>query len=363
MGLPELKIAFNERIRRGIPGVDFGVLLLVLKDSSTNGVKTYESFEEVDDNYSEKNKKYIENAFVGNVQEVRIEGGLEKFKYKPSKVIVYSIGSSNTIDKAMVDLENTKFDYVVMPEAEEEDTAKIIGLVKKIKASNIEASALVSTTTSPNNEDVIKLSVEDFESNGVQYTVKDLLPLIGGILAGTPLGQSITYAAVEGIQSVPSKGKSDVESVIDGGALALINKGGKVRIARGVTSLTGNDRGESFKKIKLVRIYKYINNVITDVISNYYVGKVPNNYESKLVLVTEIRNFLTELKSKELVDEGFTVDIDVEKQKEYLKSKGVNLEGLGDDQIKALNTGSKVFIFIKLKAVDAMEDFNIRVEV
>ena len=145
----------------------------------------------------------------------------------------------------------------------------------------------------------------------------------------------------------------------------MTKEGGNIKIARGVTSLTtpkGNE-GDSFKKIKLVRTYKLINNSIKKSISNYYVGKVANNYDNKCLLIAEISNFLEDLARDGIIERGHSVGIDLDAQKKYLKEINANIGSMTDQEIKEANTKAKVFLYIKLKGVDAMEDFYININV
>ena len=54
------------------------------------------------------------------------------------------------------------------------------------------------------------------------------------------------------------------------------------------------------------------------------------------------------------------VDIDMEEQKKYLKSKGVNLATMSDSEIREANTGDQVFIAVRCKILDAIESISIR---
>ena len=62
-----------------------------------------------------------------------------------------------------------------------------------------------------------------------------------------------------------------------------------------------------------------------------------------------------------LVQPGYTVDIDVEAQEAYLMSRGANTEEMSEQQIREADTGSHVFIVIRCKILDAMEDIIINV--
>ena len=106
-----------------------------------------------------------------------------------------------------------------------------------------------------------------------------------------------------------------------------------------------------------------INNAVKKSITDFYVGKVSNSYDNKCLLISEIKGFLEDLNRSEMIANGFSVNIDMEAQKKYLIEKGVDVKSLSEQELKEFNTGSKVFIVITLKGVDAMEDFYININV
>ena len=55
------------------------------------------------------------------------------------------------------------------------------------------------------------------------------------------------------------------------------------------------------------------------------------------------------------------VEIDMEAQKAYLKSVGVDMSEMSEQDIKSYNTRDKVFVAIKCKILDAIEEINLRV--
>lgn len=365
MGIAELKISFKEEKRKALEGASTGVVLLILKESTISGIREYEQPNDIVDGYTEENKKYIEDAFIGNVQDVRVGTGLVERYFTPSKVIVYSLATSDTLDNALEIIKNYEFNYICMPDASDSvENPKLIEFIKKNNEDGFDSNLVIVTSKASNSADVIEFFTDDIKSDKT-LKAKNLLPFISGVCAGTPLTQSITYCAVPFLDSIPKKTDDEISSLINSGKVVLIKKAGKVRIARGVTSLTEPQRGkgDSFKKIKLVRTYKFINNSIKKAISNYYIGKVSNNYDNKCLLISEIQNYLSELASSGMIEKGYSVEIDIEANKKYLKSKGIDITGLSHQQLKEANTGSKVFLAITIKAVDAMEDFYININV
>ena len=119
-----------------------------------------------------------------------------------------------------------------------------------------------------------------------------------------------------------------------------------------------------FQKIKLRKTLNLIHNDLRRVIVEKYIGKVPNNYDNKCILITEIKNYLDELATEQLIEKVNTVGIDLIAQKKWLKDNtNLDINNMSEQEIKEANTQSNVFIAISLKVVDAMEDIVIAVEI
>lgn len=366
MGMPEIRIKFIEITRRAIEEAGRGAVLLLLKDNTNKGLTEINSFDEIPESFKGKSKTIIDHVFWGNVQDIREGTSLRTVSYRPAKVYVYCLGSDENLEDALKKLEGLEFNFMAYPDAEDVDNNKLISFIKKIKESGVEATVIVSSKKiKADSEDVVNFVEEDFKVGGQVTKANSYTGRIAGLIAGTPYSQSITLASLNEIESIADKEINAINAAIDSGNLTLCWKKGKARIARGVNSRTTitEDRGEQFKKIKLVNTYKFINNAIYKVIIDHYIGKVPNSYDNKCLLIVEIKNFLNNLSSEELIEKKFNVGINMTKQKEYLKSKGVDVSALSEQELKEADTGSKVFLALTIKGIDAMEDFDIEVSV
>ena len=82
------------------------------------------------------------------------------------------------------------------------------------------------------------------------------------------------------------------------------------------------------------------------------------------ILITEIKNYLDELATEQLIEKVNTVGIDLIAQKKWLKDNtNLDVNNMSEQEIKEANTQSNVFIAISLKVVDAMEDIVVAVEI
>ena len=100
-----------------------------------------------------------------------------------------------------------------------------------------------------------------------------------------------------------------------------------------------------------------IYNDIRGLTEDQYIGKYPNTYDNKNILITSIDEYLNELTRHNMIN-GHTVEIDVNAQREYLKEAGKPVEEMAENEIKEANTGSKVFLTGTINILDAIEDID-----
>ena len=158
-----------------------------------------------------------------------------------------------------------------------------------------------------------------------------------------------------------------MDEAIGNGQLILYHDGEKAKIARGVNNFTTTtqDKGESFKKIKIVDAMHRIEEDIKKTYEDSYIGKYSNSYDNKCVLITAIQAYLDQLVMDGILDADFknVVEIDVEQQRNYLKSIGVNVSSMKELDIKKANTRDKVFLKSQIKILDAIEDISLNVAI
>lgn len=95
-----------------------------------------------------------------------------------------------------------------------------------------------------------------------------------------------------------------------------------------------------------------------------YIGKVANDLDNKMVFITTVNSYLKSLEQENLLNAGKNyTHLDMETQKLYIGSKGIDIENMKEDEIKEYNTGSKFFLGGKISILDAMEDLDFGMEV
>lgn len=182
---------------------------------------------------------------------------------------------------------------------------------------------------------------------------------IAGLIAGTPMTISCTYAPLAEVSDVTRLTKEQLDTAIDSGEFVLFHDGEKVKVGRGVNSLktTSQEKGEAFKKIKIVEAMDMIQNDIRMTAEDGYIGKYANSYDNKCLLIMAVKGYLEELERSGILETGTSVvELDLAAQENYLKSKGIDTSDMSEQQIKEANTDAKVFLRARVSILDAIED-------
>lgn len=348
MGLPNILIEFKQTastaIKRGERGV---VAVMVIEAVEAVTVTKIEDVLQVPKDLTAANKAYIERIFLG---------GKGPVKY-------VQMVKADSVENALEKLETFKFDYLAAPPAVTSDEATAIATyIKTMRDSKGLKVKAVLPNTKADHEGIINFTTENIVVGKDTYSAAEYCSRIAGILAGTPLNVSSTYFVLPEVDDVPKFTKSDMNEKIDAGELVLYHDGEKVKIAREVNSLqdANNLKGDIYKSIKVVDTMDLIYNDIHGTIEDNYIGKYPNNYDNKLLLVVSIQTYLEALRDDEILDADIFVGIDVEAQRDWLRENGVDVSEMSEQDIKEANTKSEVFIAGSYHILYAIEDVAVK---
>ena len=149
---------------------------------------------------------------------------------------------------------------------------------------------------------------------------------------------------------------------MDNGEFIIFNDGEKVKVNRAVNSFVTMvaEKLESFKKIKIVEAMDLIFSDIKKTAEDHYLGKYPNTYNNKCLLITAIQAYFESLEMDQIVALGSTnVSLDLAKQINHLRRKGVDVDKMSVRDLKNADTGSHVYLLAKTKILDAIEDIHL----
>lgn len=380
MGLPNLEITFRTRGASFIQRSEKGTLAVILKDSKSLGAHTLYSITDIPQDLTDKNKEYLERAFLGYVNVLK-------------KLELFVIKATDKLEDGLRHFEVTRFDYLVgYPDLGQADGEKIAAWVKT-QRQNAFGIKTVLPNLKADTEGVINFTAEDMaklvekiteetepvldddgKATGETITTKKttMEPLVyktaeycsrvAGLILGTPMKMSCTYAPFPELVDVKRFTNDELDEKIDNGEFVLFHDGEQVLVGRGVNSLvtTTEDKGDSFKKIKIVEAIDMIRADLLNSWRRSYVGKYSNSYDDKCLLIVAIQGYLAELERLGIVEEGSsTVGINIEKQRTYLMQNGVDIEDMTEQEIRQADTGSHVFLQARAVILDSMEDIDL----
>lgn len=368
-GLPQVLINFRTQGTTAIKRSARGIVAMILHDGSKNEIQQFrisDTTDIPDEILSAKSVELVKLCLKGT----------------PLRVLLYvipEVGTEVEPDGHLTDqndvldlIQAVKWNWICNPTSTGTEQADLSSWVIAQRNNKRKTFKAVCAKQAADHEGVVNFCTDDIVAengtdengdpvyttyNAVQYTAR-----IAGILAGLALDRSATYFSLTEVQSVESY--TDIEERIDKGQLLLFDEqdGNGVKIARACNSLITftTDKGEDFRYIKIIEALDMITDDIRDTFKKYYVGKVINDYNHKMLFITAVLVYFDEIKGNVLDRDGKnTVDIDEQAQLNYAKLKGEKTEDMSAMEIRKYNTGTKVMLAGNVKPVNAMEDLTI----
>lgn len=364
-GLPQVRIDFITKGTTAIKRSARGIVLMILHNESTDVINTYRinDVSDIPDNgLTPENVDLIKKCLLGT----------------PLRVLVYTLPLAGVADatKKQADVlklvAGIKWNWLCAPTATAEEQTDLASWIKAERTNKRKTFKAVLANQAADNEGVVNFCTDGIKvATGTNpdgttvfttYTALQYTARIAGILAGLALDRSATYFKLEEVDSVEVY--DDIDTLIDKGQLLLFDEqdGDGVKIARACNSLNTftTDKGEDFRKIKIVESIDMVTDDIRDTFKKYYIGKVINDYDHKMLFISAILVYFSEIKGN-ILDRSAknTVDIDEQFQANYAILKGEKLEEMTRMEIRQYNTGDKVALNGNVKFVDAMENLTI----
>lgn len=364
-GLPQVLIDFKTKGITAIKRSARGVVVLILKCESTDTSNKYKisDVSEIPEGvFDEASTDLIKKCLDGT----------------PLRILVYTLPKAsvqapkNTQATLLKQLKHVRYNYIAAPTGTTQDQQDLASYIKAERNNSRKTVKAVVGSVAADFDGVINFCTEDIKvatgkNTAGKTTYKTYTPIeytarIAGILAGLALDRSATYYKLTEVESV--KVYEDLNDRIDHGELHLFDEedGEGVKIARACNSLQTftTDKGEEFRKIKIVEGVDMVTDDIRDTFKKYYIGKYINDYDHKMLFVAAIMVYFGQLAGNVLDSRaGNTVDIDFQFQKDYAIIKGEDVSQMTNMQIREYNTGSQIGLSGKVKFVDAMEDLKI----
>lgn len=364
-GMPQIIINFRTKGTTAIKRSARGIVAMILHNETKDEIHNY-TIRDVSDipdtGLTDENVDLIKKCLLGT----------------PLRILVYTLPNTN-VDSATKDqtdvlkmLANIKWNWLCAPTATTQEQNDLASWIKTQRSNKHKTFKAVLSDQAADHEGIVNFCTNnikvrtDTDSLGnhvyTTYTAVQYTARIAGILAGLALDRSATYFKLTEVESVEVY--EDIDTLIDKGELLLIDEqdGDGVKIARACNSLTTftTDKGEEFRKIKIIEGIDMVTDDIRDTFKKYYVGKVINDYNHKMLFISAILVYFSEIKGNVLdADATNTVDIDTTWQSNYAKLHGDDPTTMSVMEIRQYNTGDTLALVGDIRFVDAMENLKI----
>ena len=351
MGAPSISIAFIEKAQETIKRGERGIIAMILKDAVDSNFTVITAMD-IPTTLTAANQQMIRNALMG-------------YDTQPKKIIVSTITTENYVPTLNY-LATQKWNWLVIPTVEsDEKTQDVVTWIKNQRNDLHMTYKAVLPNVAADCEGIVNVTT-GYTYNGTAYTEEQACARVAGIICGTSDSKSCTYAPLREASDCERLTKDQLDTAVDNGQFVFFWDGEKVKVCRGVTSFTTKtaNKGDSFKKIRLVEIMDMIRDDITITAQDNFIGKYPNNYDSKCVLITAINEYFHTLVREGMLDAGFC-EIDIDKNISWIRTHGgtlvvddveIPLEDATEQQIKEAPTGSIVYLRAVIRMLDAIED-------
>ena len=350
---PSVIVTFKERGITAIQRSQRGILAMILTETKPLDPLTIYS---VDD---------IPESGLSNDNVEQIQLALKGYQTSPRKILVYTV-KDTSYTKILKTLENVRFDWLVIPGITAENAETVSSWIKSMRTVKDKAVKAVLPNEAADFEGVVNFTNTSLQTKTKTYTAAQYCSRVAGIICGTPMTISCTYAPAPELIACDSYTMDERDTKVGKGELFFFNDGEKIKICKGVNSYVTTVQGKlnSYQKIKLVDLMDMIHDDIKQTGHDSYIGKYANSYDNRCLLVTAINGYFHELEKEGLLEAGENkAEIDIEATKNYLEANGKytrdELESMSDLAIKKANIGENVFIKSTISMLDAIEHIEV----
>lgn len=234
-------------------------------------------------------------------------------------VLVYNLGTTHTatiLEAALAELKTTQFNTLCYPyDGIEFATNKsaIVTWIEALRTYDGVKAQVVLANQSADKESVISVANGVVLSNGTTLTPAQATAWVAGVTAGANINQSNTGKMyMDAVDVSPRMTKTEMEAAITAGKFIFkVNSAQNVSAVYDINSLitTTVDKGEVFKKNRVIRTIDGINNDIVEIFESNYIGKVNNNADGRSMLRATLIEYFSELQRLSAIQNFVEADV------------------------------------------------------
>lgn len=383
LGMPSISIFFQEAGIEAVERSQRGIAAMILEEEKSVIDKLFSQHEyegetlealsvphvvytldDIPAELSGDNKDYITKCMLG-------------YQKTPYRVKIYFQEKDESKDTepdkfadTLAVLATDRWDYLAIPTIRSEQLEHVGTWMKTNRENKYKRSKVVLPGYNGDYEGIINFANTRIVTATKEYTPAEYTARIAGLIAGTPMTISATFAPLAEVIDCDKHTLDENEEKVNKGEFFIFWDGEKFKMSRAVNSLvtTIQGKGEGYQTIKIVDIMDMIYDDIKKTAQDSYIGKYTNDYDNKCLLIAAIRGYFRELERGRLLQKNYsTIDIDVEAVRIYQEKHGLytkeELANMSEQEIKELDTKKKVFLTAKIKILDAMEDIELPIAI
>lgn len=383
LGMPSISIFFQEAGIEAVERSQRGIAAMILEEEKSVIDKLFSQHEyegetlealsvphvvytldDIPAELSGDNKDYITKCMLG-------------YQKTPYRVKIYFQEKDESKDTepdkfadTLAVLATDRWDYLAIPTIRTEQLEHVGTWMKTNRENKYKRSKVVLPGYNGDYEGIINFANTRIVTATKEYTPAEYTARIAGLIAGTPMTISATYAPLVEVIDCDKHTLDENDEKVNKGEFFIFWDGEKFKMSRAVNSLvtTIQGKGEGYQTIKIVDIMDMIYDDIKKTAQDSYIGKYTNDYDNKCLLIAAIRGYFRELERGRLLQKNYsTIDIDVEAVRIYQEKHGLytkeELANMSEQEIKELDTKKKVFLTAKIKILDAMEDIELPIAI
>ena len=383
LGMPSISIFFQEAGIEAVERSQRGIAAMILEEEKSVIDKLFSQHEyegetlealsvphvvytldDIPAELSGDNKDYITKCMLG-------------YQKTPYRVKIYFQEKDESKDTepdkfadTLAVLATDRWDYLAIPTIRSEQLEHVGTWMKTNRENKYKRSKVVLPGYNGDYEGIINFANTRIVTATKEYTPAEYTARIAGLIAGTPMTISATYAPLAEVIDCDKHTLDENDEKANKGEFFIFWDGEKFKMSRALNSLvtTIQGKGEGYQTIKIVDIMDMIYDDIKKTAQDSYIGKYTNDYDNKCLLIAAIRGYFRELERGRLLQKNYsTIDIDVEAVRIYQEKHGLytkeELANMSEQEIKELDTKKKVFLTAKIKILDAMEDIELPIAI
>lgn len=357
ISLPSIEIIFKQLAGTLIARSSRGIAILIVKDNTnaTFDYKEYKSRVAAEDDsalYTSSNLQYIKDIF----------------NFALNKVVVVRIGTTGAVTDALALIEkNIKTGWITIADGTSDDFAALASWIKSKELERKTYKAVTYKAAVTDCKHIVNFYNDKvvFKDAREEVTGEKYCPSLIGIFASCNVQRGTTFFECANLTRVTEV--ADNDAAVASGKLILVNDVDTVKIALGINSMTTTDgvnNTEDMKFIDIVEVMDLINDDISSVFRNEYLGKYKNNYDNQVLFISAINTYFNSLAEDYILDNNYSnrADVNVEAQRQAWLGVGkTEAEAWTDIQVKNNAFKRTVFLGGDVKILGAMENlkFNI----